>query len=248
MQRAKAEDAWRQTVRRLESEVINKVDMVFVTSPALYESKRSLHPHVIFVPNGVDFDLFARPRMDALPPDLAQLPRPLIGYSGVINEKLDLDLLIEVIRGQPAWHFAFIGPVVIRYEPEALAALQALPNTHFLGRKGVEELPAYIGGCDACLLPYKRNEWTRNISPLKLYEYLATGVPIVSTDIPAAHEFAGHIGLANTPVAFAAALAEQMACDSPERRRQQQALAEHHTWDNRVETLSDAITQQLKRK
>ncbi len=230
-------------VRRLEAEVIRKVDLVFVTSPALLESKRPLHAHVVLVPNGVDYAHFARPAPE--PAAMAALPHPRIGYAGVINEKLDYAMLAETARQHPEWTLVLVGPDVLRRQREALEDLRTLPNVHMPGYQPVQDLPAYMQSCDVCLMPYLRNEWTRNISPLKLYEYLATGVPIVSTPIPAAEAFAGSLWLAEGAPAFAEAIAGALAADTPERRRQQQALALAHTWDSRVDALSEAIQDRL---
>ena len=218
-----------QTIKDMEANAIAKSDMVFVTSPALYESKRHLHPSITLVENGVDYELFANPNPESsYPIDLLDIPHPLIGYVGVINEKLNLELLTTVARKQPQ-----------------LERLRSLPNVHLTGRKPVDLLPRYIHAFDVCLIPYKRNEWTRNISPLKLYEYLAAGVPIVSTGIPATEKFTDTVWLACDPDAFSQAISQALDADSPERRRKQQALAKDHTWDRRVEMLSTTIEAHL---
>lgn len=234
-----------ETIRQMETALIHRVDLVFVTSPALWESKHSLHPHVVLVPNGVDFEHFACPASE-IPSDLTVLPRPLVGYAGVINEKLDYLLLAGIARQHPDWTFALIGPDVLLRQRETLDDLQALPNVHLLGSKTVQQLPAYMQSCDVCLMPYLHNEWTDIARPLKLYEYLATGVPVVSTPIPAAKAFAGAIWLADDATGFGRAIAQAMASDTPARRRQQQALAQPHTWENRVEALSAAIQARLR--
>jgi len=234
------------TIKQMEAEVMARADLVFVTSPALYESKRHLHDSVALVENGVDYELFANPGPpDAYPLDLIDIPHPLIGYVGVINEKLNFQLLTTIAQRQPQWHFALVGPVALKNEEEQLQALAALANVHLLGRKPVDRLPFYLHAFDVCLIPYKRNEWTRNISPLKLYEYLAAGVPIVSTGIPATREFADTVWLACDPDAFSQAIAQALAADTPERRRRQQAKAREHTWERRVETLSALIEAHL---
>ena len=173
------------------------------------------------------------------------LSRPIIGYAGVINEKLDLDLLRVVAQSHHEWQFVFIGPDAMRYEREQLDVLRSLPNVHFLGSKPVADLPAYVRACDVCLIPYKQNEWTRHISPLKLYEYLAAGVPIVATPIPATVEMAETLWLASTPEAFGHAIAAGLAADSPHRRQRQQALAQNNTWERRLEDISAAIATRL---
>ncbi|NUQ39546.1 MAG: glycosyltransferase [Caldilineales bacterium] len=234
----------RRRIQQLEAETIAGVDLVFVTSAPLLAAKQPLHPHVILVENGVDYAHFAAAA--AFPPaQIAALPRPRIVYAGAVNEKLDLTLLHTLAERFPHASFILIGPDALRYDRAQLAQVQALPNIHFLGHKPVADLPAYLHACDLCLIPYKRNEWTRHISPLKLYEYLATGLPILSTDIPAARAFAGLIWLADSAEAFIAALPAALQADSPDRRRRQQAIARQHTWENRIEALSAAISHRL---
>ncbi|MCO6453224.1 MAG: glycosyltransferase [Caldilineales bacterium] len=234
----------RRRAREMEESVIARSDLVFVTSPALFETKRTLHEHVVLVPNGVDYEHFARPSANPLPADIANLPRPLIGYAGVINEKLDYELLLATASARSEWQFVLVGPNVLRTIPPAFIALQALPNVHFVGNKSIAELPAYIQSCDVCLIPYVQNEWTRNISPLKLYEYLAAGTPIVVKGVPAAQEFANLIWITDDAPAFVASIQEALAAP-PDLRKRQQAAARQHTWDQRIEALSDAIVRRL---
>ncbi len=233
----------RQIIRDIEADLIRQVDLVFVTSPALLQTKGPLHPHVVLVPNGVDVEGFARPAA-LTPPDIANLPHPLIGYAGVLNEKIDFDLLAALAGQHPAWTFALVGPVALR-NPDELQPLRRLGNVHFLGGKPVEALPAYVQDFDAGLMPYRLNEWTRNISPLKLYEYLAAGIPIISTPIPAIEPFASALWQADDAASFAQAITAALAADTPDRRQRQQALAQLHSWEQRLETLSDAIQQRL---
>ncbi len=238
--------SWQNTVRRMEADVIQASDLVFVTSPLLYQSKKHLHSHIYWVPNGVDYDLFAAKNQDGTNlPELAGASRPLIGYSGVINEKLDLVLLNRLAQERPYWQFLFVGPVTLRHDLDLLRTLARQPNTHFVGRQALEALPAYMLACDACLIPYKQNEWTRNISSLKLYEYMATGVPIVTTDIPAAREFSDIVWIDADAGGFTQAIEQALSADSRERRARQQAVARQHTWDQRVEALSTKIAERL---
>ncbi|NOZ72421.1 MAG: glycosyltransferase family 1 protein [Chloroflexi bacterium] len=239
----------RQRIQRLEAAVIRQVDLVFVTSPALHASKSKLHPHVVLTPNGVDYNLFANPQLNGQrPPDMAHLSLPIIGYIGAINEKLDLDLLIFSARRHPDWSFVLVGPVLISRQLQQLQTLQQLPNVHFFGQRPYQELPQYMRACDICTIPYQRNEWTRNISSLKLYEYLANGAPIVSTDIPAAREFADVVHIANDPLAFDTALSQALQEAGPAQRQKLQAVARQHTWEQRIEDISAAIEQHLASK
>ena len=236
--------ARRRLIQQLEAETIARVDMVFVTSAPLLAAKQPLHPHITLVENGVDYDHFAAPGA-AIPAEMAALPRPRIVYAGAVNEKLDLSLLQALAARFPHFSFILIGPIALRYDREQLAQVQALPNVHFLGHKPVAELPAYLHACDVCIMPYKRNEWTRQHQPAETVR--------ISGDRPA-HRLhrhprrpplrRHHLAGAMTPAAFIAALEAALAADTPDRRRRQQALARQHTWDNRIEALSTAISRQ----
>lgn len=237
------EEARREHIRALEADLIARMDLVFVASEALYESKRRLHPHVVLVPNGADYEHFAHP--GPTPAAMASLPRPRLVFAGAINEKIDLALLAEVAARRPDWQLVLIGPITLRRPVPALTSLRQQANVHFLGEQPPADLPAFLHAGDVCLMPYVRNEWTRNISPLKLYEYLATGLPIVSTPIPAVAPFADWVLVAAEADSTIAAIGQALADDAPERRRRQQEIARLHTWDNRLERMSAAILERL---
>ena len=239
----------RRRVQKMERDVMQKVDLVFVTSPALFASKSALHPHVVLAPNGVDYALFSDPSLNGKRPTaMADIPGPIVGYIGAINEKLDLNLMLYSARRHPEWSFVFVGPVMIRRQETQLKALQQLANVYFLGQKPYESLPQYMRACDVCTIPYFRNEWTRNISSLKLYEYLANGAPIVATDFPAAHAFAEYIHIANEAPAFEAAIEQALHEASPALRQRLRSVAQQHTWEQRLEAMSEAIIERLEAK
>ncbi|HEY81279.1 MAG TPA: glycosyltransferase family 1 protein [Anaerolineae bacterium] len=228
-----------QRIRAMERDLVQRVDLIFVTSPTLLESKRAWNPNIYLVPNGVDYHHFARPPRQT-PADIAAIPRPRVGYAGAINEKLDLALLEALARERPDWNLVLVGPNLLK-RPQALDALRALPNVHLLGRKSIDDLPAYMHSFDVCLMPYAHNLWTENISPLKLYEYLAAGRPIVSTAIPAVQDFRDVVQIVDNRAAFASMIEQILRQDAPEDARRRQALARRNTWSQRVEILSSII-------
>jgi len=231
--------AHRQRIREIEQDILRRADLVFVTSATLLETKRPYNANTYYVPNGVDYEHFAT-RPQQLPADVADIPGPRIGYIGSINEKIDLNLLAAIARKQPRWQILMVGPALFK-QPEAIAPLQALPNIHFLGRKQVAELPAYMHACDVCLMPYAHNDWTANINPLKLYEYLATGRPIVATAIPAVQDFREVLYIEDNEEAFIQAIARAMTESSPAAIARRQRIARQNTWEQRVDTLSSII-------
>jgi len=236
----------RRALQERERKLLAQADLVFAVSRPLWEAKRQFNPHTYLVPNGVNFRAFNSAVGTPPPPDLAALPRPRIGYAGNINEKVDLLLLRRLAESRPDWSLVLIGPVSLRFDRHLLDRLR-LPNVHFLGQKDVGDLPRYVAGLDVCLMPYKRNEWTRHISPLKLYEYLACGKPIVSTGIPAAREFKALLYLAEEPEAFLSLVEQALAEADPALPEAREQEASRHTWQQRVEQMSSLVEEALRR-
>jgi len=164
----------------LESELFDAADVVFTGGYSLWEAKRARHPNVHPFPSSVDRAHFARARaIDAVPDDQAVTRQPRFGFYGVIDERMDLELIGKLAEAHPEWSIMMVGPVV-KVDP---ADLPQRPNIFYLGSKTYEELPAYLGGWDVALMPFAINESTRFISPTKTPEYLAGGRPVVSTPI-----------------------------------------------------------------
>jgi len=164
----------------LERELLAGADVVFTGGYSLYEAKKGLHPNIHPFPSSVDRDHFGRARaMDAVPDDQGSLPRPRFGFYGVIDERMDLEMIAAVADAHPEWSIVMVGPVV-KIDP---ADLPHRPNIHYLGGKTYDELPAYLGGWDVALMPFAINDSTKFISPTKTPEYLAGGRPVVSTPI-----------------------------------------------------------------
>jgi UDP-galactopyranose mutase len=163
-----------------EAELLHRADLVFTGGQSLYEAKRERHRRVYAFPSSVDVPHFASARQtNADPDDQAGIPHPRLGFFGVVDERMDLQLLDAVAAARPEWHLVILGPCV---KIDA-ATLPRRPNIHYLGMKRYEELPAYLCGWDVALLPFAKNESTRFISPTKTPEYLAAGRPVVSTSV-----------------------------------------------------------------
>ncbi|WP_084527990.1 UDP-galactopyranose mutase [Kaistia soli] len=167
-------------LQALEAELIERADVVFTGGQSLYEAKHHRHDNIHPFPSSVDLDHFGKAR-SGLPaaPDLAAIPGRLLGYYGVIDERLDLDLIASIAAARPDWSLVMVGPVAkLRAED-----LPRAPNIHYLGARPYEDLPAYLAGWDVALMPFAINEATRFISPTKTPEYLAAGKPVVSTPV-----------------------------------------------------------------
>lgn len=222
-------------LREREDELFATADLVFTGGRSLYEAKRARHPRVYAFPSSVDFAHFEKARTPLPEPsDQATIPRPRIGFFGVIDERLDLELVDGIARLRPDLHFVFIGPVV-KIDP---STLPRRPNIHWLGMKQYAELPAYIAGWDVAMMPFARNDATKFISPTKTLEYLAAGRPVVSTSIRDVVEPYGNenlVRIADYPVPFVAAidaaLAERGTPAALAHRRARDAMLAQTSWD-----------------
>lgn len=209
-------NAPRQLLQR-ENALLHRADLVFTGGPSLFEAKRHRHPSVHCMPSSVDVGHFARaqdPERDH--PLQAQLPRPRLGFFGVIDERMDPGLIDAMATARPDWQLVLVGPVV---KIDA-ATLPRHPNVHYFGQQAYADLPEFLAGWDVCLLPFALNEATRYISPTKTLEYMAAGKPAVSTPIRDVVEpYSGIVAIAAEPPAFIA------ACDAALSMAPQQRAA-----------------------
>ena len=229
--------------RAAEARFAGRADLVLASAPELVRRMRELSENVLEAPNVADTELFAQALDPALAPDpaIAALPAPRIVFTGAISAvKLDIPLLLALARARPDWSLALVGPVGLGDPTTDVSALAAEPNVHLLGPRRYEELPAVLRGADAGLIPYVRSELTDSIFPMKVYEYLAAGLPVVATRLPA---LAGVEQVSREPDAgsFQAALERELAEDTPARRAERSAQAASHSWDERLREIAGAI-------
>jgi glycosyltransferase involved in cell wall biosynthesis len=230
-----------------EVRLICDVDQVFVHSPGLLERFGSLNPNTAVIPNGVDYAAFATPTAEPL--DVRAIPRPRIGYIGMIKRHLDWVLLEQLIEAHHDWSFVFVGAV--EAHPTIVPIIERLSrrqNVYFLGSKRIRELSAYPQHMDVCMMPYCRSDYSAQfIYPLKLHEYLASGAPVVGTNIRSLEKFAEVITLANSPVAWSAAIARNLGNEnrSDAKRAWRQAVAREHDWDALVDNIATRLLRRL---
>jgi UDP-galactopyranose mutase len=214
-----------------EGELMRRAGLVLTGGQSLYEAKRHQHANIHPFPSSVDVAHFAQARrMTTDPEDQEPIPHPRLGYFGVIDERMDIELLDGVASARPDWHLVMVGPVV-KIDP---ASLPRRPNIHYLGAKTYDRLPQYVAGWDVALLPFARNAATRFISPTKTPEYMAAGKPVVSTsirDVVRPYGQQGLVRIADEVPAFVHACAAAMAEDPAHRLTRADAFLRQTSWD-----------------
>jgi glycosyltransferase involved in cell wall biosynthesis len=228
-------------LRERERELFGRADLVFTGGRSLYEAKQGQHRSVHLFPSSIDAAHFMQAREAAADPaDQTQIGRPRIGFFGVIDERLDRELIDAAARLRPDWQFVMVGPVV-KIDPRELPRRA---NIHYLGSKSYEELPGYIAGWDVAVLPFARNESTRFISPTKTPEYLAAGRPVVSTSIRDVVRPYGEMGLAriaDTPEEFVAAVEASLAEGFERLRAAADEFLARISWDRTWDDMAGLI-------
>jgi glycosyltransferase involved in cell wall biosynthesis len=236
----------RLRLQRNEEKMLAMVDIVLVVSEKLYDSKSPLNPHTCIIPNGVDYVSYERSLADAvLPENLRDIPEPRLGYIGLVGEKVDVGMLKQLAETHPEWSLVVLGIVNLDKQADTWRALHALPNVHLLEPVPAPQVPDYVKGFQVGLMPYVLDRQVQSSSPLKMYDYMAAGIPIASIDMPPARPFESLIYLADGPQDFERAVVAALADVSSERREARRQLAKQHSWDARVEQLLDVVGARL---
>ena len=238
-----------QQVKANEMRLLKRADIVLASSKTLYEDKRAFNAHTYYLPNVADADLFARARDASLPvaEGVSDLSHPMAGFIGNITAyKLDIDLLCAVAREKSNWQFVLIGPIG-RGDPSTdVSKLQALSNIHLLGERAYSELPRYVKAFDACLIPFNRNESTRGSLPMKFFEYLATGKPVIATNLPTLAEFREYFYRVDTVAEFSAALDAALR-EPREAAAKRIEIARQYSWDARMQEIGRIVNTALRK-
>jgi len=226
---------------RYEEPYLKKVDAVVSTSDTLRIAKGKIQPHSYAVKNGANFELFHQAYTLRLKADRAQ---KTVGYLGTADNRVDADLVAYCVKNLPSVTFQFIGPV---NHPELVKKLESCANVEFLGSKEPEELPALMAKMHAGIIPFVRNEHTYTIYPLKINEYLAAGLPVVSTEFSMLDDFKDTIYKANTPDLFLESLQKALSETDPTQEAKRVETARNNSWIRRAEEFEDVMNLTLHR-
>jgi len=238
----------KNTIIEMENELLNRANIVFATSKPLYESKRIKNINTYLFTNVADVDCFIRYK-GKISDRLKSINHPLVGFVGNITAyKVDFPLLEFLARERPDWNIVLVGPVGRGDPSTSIDRLQEMENIHFIGEVRGSSLPGYIKAFDICLIPFKINETTRNSLPLKFFEYLACGKPVVSTDIDSLRDFNNYCRLANSKEEFLELIESFLRYDSREEQDKRIDFARRNSWDTRMEEMSRVIEKRLKSK
>jgi UDP-galactopyranose mutase len=235
--------AARARQREAELPLLRRADLVIVTSQALFEAKRQHNPRTFLVPNGVDLPGYERhlARGAPVPPELAGIPRPRLGVIGLIGPKLDFDLLQAAASARPDWSFAFLGAVSAGGAASGWTHLAAQPNVFYLGQVPADRVPEYVCGFDVGLMPYIRTGHLPYCDPLRLYDYLAGGIPVASVDQPWLDGYRAAVHTGDGPGPFLKAIEAALSDRDAERVAMRRQLAARCSWDQRIEAISSLI-------
>jgi glycosyltransferase involved in cell wall biosynthesis len=217
----------------LEEDLLRRADAVVATAQRLVEVKTTPSGRGYHLPQGVNYVHFATPQ--PVPPELAVLPRPLIGFAGGVGPAVDIETVRRICEAVPHGSVVMIGPVTI-----ARQSLTA-SNLHLLGPRAYANLPAYVQSFDVGLIPYIESDWTRAVDPLKLLEYLAAGVPVVATPLPEVLKYSEAVVTAPLGQPFVDAVLRTLAGSDGLRAKEAQAFASKHSWEHRAARFLEIV-------
>lgn len=229
------------SIEHLEKDLIEQADVVFTGGRSLQKAKQGINTRTWCFPSGIDYEHFNKAASEAtdIPEDIRDIPRPILGYFGAIDERIDFELLDRLCRTKPEWSVLMIGPFVGLQEPPF-----SHPNLHFIGAKEYADLPNYLKAFDVCLMPFVNSELTRHISPTKTPEYLAGGKPVVSTPVPdVVSDYSKWVYIAEDSGTFIECVERALNAPSSRDRERFAEKAKEMSWDSIVRQMEDRIAE-----
>lgn len=226
-----------------EEVLLEQSDLVICTSKQLQEAKKKQHPKTFFISNAADIkhSILATDEQLQEHQTLKSIPKPVIGYFGSIEKRIDYAMMEEVAKQHADKSFVFAGPVSKEFVPESFVAL---PNVHFIGRIPYDEMPSVLKGFDVAIIPFRKYEDSAAVFPMKLFEYLGAGKPVIATDFnPDLEPFTdGLVPYCSNAESFSAAISEALANNSEHQKQERIKLASQHTWESRAASFEALLT------
>jgi len=246
---------WNPRLERMEDAILREAHLVTAVTPSIADKLRlRVQREIRILPNGVDIEAFSRAAGGgaAAPADLAAIPPPRLGYLGSLHPQVDFGLIAELAARRPAWQFVFVGGRIAQKHARAESELElcsSLPNVHFLGHKGHDEIPLYALNMDVNIMCYRLSEgaWVKSGYPLKLNEYLAAAAPIVSADLESVRAFMPLVRIATGVDQWEQALVEALAENAPRIREARRTLAQQNGWDERARQWWSWLVERIPR-
>src|SRR3954467_12983038 len=229
-----------------EARLMDHADIVFTGGYELWTKKKQQHDNAHFFGCGVEFEHFnkAQDPNTVIPPDIDFMARPILGWFGVVDERVDYAMVGEMARMRPDWSFAMVGPVV-KVDPNLLPHS---PNLFWLGGRDYQVLPNYCRAFDICMMPFAMNAATQYINPTKALEYFATGRPVISTPVKdVVRQYSDLCDIVKTAEEFVAAEERHLRNRNPQRLQQAIEKAKQSSWESTVQTMQDLIQQAIER-
>jgi teichuronic acid biosynthesis glycosyltransferase TuaH len=225
-----------------EQQLIQNSDIVICTSKQLQQEKKKFHSKTFFVSNAADIkhSILATDKNLAEHPLMSKLKKPIIGYFGSIEKRIDYKMMIEIIQKNTDKTFVFAGPVSKEWVPDSI---YSFPNVHFIGRIPYAEMPSVVKSFDVAIIPFRKYEDSATVFPMKLFEYLGAGKPVVATDFnPDLKNFTGSlVPYCSNANEFSMAIQEALLNNGESLQRERISLASEHTWENRANTIEQLI-------
>ncbi len=228
----------RQVIDQQEIDLLRKVDIIFTHSTGLESLLRGKCNQPIFMlPSAADVAFYQT--IQTTHPDLSGIPHPRLGIFGTLDERIDSTTLLNISSSHPEWQILLVGR--IRPGFDHLSQLKMLHNIHLLGNRPHAELPSLMNGCDVLLAPYTSGEKTEFINPLKIYEYLSIGKPVVSTPLPEIQELGRYLIFATNPDEFVQGISDALVNETHEKTAERRLSAKEYSWDRRIVTIEEKI-------